>query len=173
MLDKLGKVLGDYLRIKLGQELRDQGHNLTGDLITSLEYRVRTTVGGIIVEFLSNNYGAYLNTGIPAYRIPYTPGGRRRGGTSMYIQGLIRYVERRIGLRGREAVGVAFAIARAHKREGMPTQASHRFSKNGRRTGWIDAVLKGEEKEIDRQVREFVGRELDVLFSNFFKQATA
>lgn len=171
MLDKLGKILGDYLVLKLGQELRSQGHSLTGDLIASLEYRVRSFAGRMVVEFLANDYGAYLNTGVPASRIPYTLRGRRRGGTSLYIQGLIRYVERRMGLRGREAVGVAFAIARAHKREGMPTRASYRFSRNGRRTGWVDVILKQEEAEIERQVREFVGRELDILFSNFIKQA--
>ncbi len=171
MLDRLGKILGEYLVLKLGQELRDQGHSLTGELITSLEYRVRTTAGSVVVEFLSNEYGAYLNTGVSSSRIPYTPGGKRRGGQSKYIQGLIRYVERRMGLRGREAVGVAFAIARAHKREGMPTRASYRFSKNGRRTGWVDVILKQESDEIERQVREFVGRELEILFLNFIKQA--
>lgn len=171
MLDRLGKILGDYLILKLGQELKEQGHNLTGDLIASLEYRVRSFAGRMVVEFLSNDYGAYLNTGVPASRIPYTPGGKRRGGKSQYIQGLIRYVERRMGLRGREAVGVAFAIARAHKREGMPTRASFRFSSNQRRTGWVDVILKQEEQEIEGQVRDFVGRELEILFTNFIKQA--
>jgi len=171
MLDKLGKVLGDYLIVKLGQELRDQGHNLTGDLIGSLEYRVRSSTGKMVVEFLANDYGVYLNTGVSASRIPHSPRGRRRGGTSLYIQGLIRYAERRMGLRGREAVGVAFAIARAHKREGMPTSASYRYSKNKRRTGWVDAILKQEEAEIERVVREFVGRELDILLTNFIRQA--
>jgi len=171
MLDRLGKILGEYLVIKLGQELREQGHSLTGALIESLEYRVRSFAGRMVVEFLSNDYGAYLNAGVPASRIPYTAGGKRRGGKSLYIQGLIRYVERRMGLRGREAVGVAFAIARAHKREGMPTRGSYQYSRNGRRTGWVDVILKQEEQEIERQVREFVGREMEILISNFIKQA--
>lgn len=173
MYAKLGIILGDYLVQKLGQELRDQGHSLTGDLITSLEYRVRETATGVTVEFIANQYGEYLNTGVSASRIPYTPRGPRRGGTSQYIQALIRYVERRMGLRGKEATGVAFAIARAHKREGMPTRASYRFSKNNRRTGWVDVVLKQEENKIQETVTEFVGRELEALFVNFIAQRQA
>ena len=54
MLDKLGTILGDYLVLKLGQELTDQGHKLTGALIASLEYRIRTTATGMTVDFLAN-----------------------------------------------------------------------------------------------------------------------
>jgi hypothetical protein len=171
MYNKLGTILGDYLTAKLGQELRDQGHSLTGDLIASLEYRVRASAGGVAIDFLANQYGEQLNTGVPANRIPYTPRGPRRGGTSKYIQALIRYVERRMGLRGKEATGVAFAIARAHAREGMPTRASYRFSANRRRTGWVDVVLKNNESEIERMVQEFVGAQLEVLLTQFIRQA--
>lgn len=172
MLDsRLGETIGEYLVLKLGQELRDQGHNLTGALISSLEYKVRATALTVTVDFLSNNYGEYLNAGVPASRIPYTPGGTRRGGSSKYIGALIRYVERRMGLRGREAVGVAFAIARAHKREGMPTRASYRFSRNNRRTGWVDAVLKQESVQVDEMVQDFVGRQLEILITEFVKAA--
>lgn len=171
MLSKLADILGQFLVLKLGKELADQGHRLTGSLIESLEYKVREKTAGVVVEFFVNEYGVYLNNGIPASRIPYTPGGKRRGGTSQYIQALIRYVERRMGLRGKEATGVAFAIARAHKREGMPTRGSFRYSKNGRRTGWVDAVLAEQAGVIDEMITEFMGRELNTLISNFIKQA--
>lgn len=173
MYAKLGHILGDYLVQRLGRELRDQGHSLTGDLIQSLEYKVRENATGVGIDFLANQYGEYLNTGVPASRIPYKPGGPKRGGTSKYIQALIRYVERRMGLRGKEATGVAFAIARRHSREGMPTRASYRFSKNSRRTGWVDVVIENETEKIEQTVTEFVGRELEALFFKFVTQKAA
>lgn len=167
MLDKLGKILGDYLVLKLGQELADQGHKLTGALIASLEYQVRTTATGMVVDFLANEYGEKLNTGIPASQIPKYPSA----GYLKLVLELTRYVERRMGLRGGLAKKVAGRIVRAWGREGMPTRASYRFSKNGRRTGWVDVILKQESDEIERQVRDFVGRQLEIVFSNFIKQA--
>lgn len=167
MLDKLGTILGDYLVLKLGQELTDQGHKLTGALIASLEYRIRTTATGMTIDFLANEYGEKLNTGIPASQIPKYP-------SAAYLRLVLeitRYVERRMGLRGGLAKKVAGRIVRAWGREGMPTRNSYKFAKNNRRTGWVDVILRQEESEIERMVADFVGRELEVLFSNFVKQA--
>ena len=171
---QLGAVLGEYLRNRLGQELLAQGHRLTGELISSLEYKIQTTANGLTLDFFASEYGTYLNTGVPASRIPYTPGRRGGGGgTSAYIQGLIRYTQRRMGLRGKEAVSAAFAIARKHKREGMPTRASFRFSSNNRRTGWVDIILEQDEQKINDIVQDWVGRELELLVSNFIAQKKA
>lgn len=169
---QLGTVLGEYLRNRLGQELLAQGHRLTSELISSIEYKVQTSANGLTLDFFASEYGTYLNTGVPANRIPYSP-GRRGGGTSAYIQGLIRYAQRRMGLRGKEAVSAAFAIARKHKREGMPTRASFQFSSNGRRTGWVDIILEQDEQKINTIVQEWVGRELELLVSNFIAQKKA
>lgn len=171
---QLGTVLGEYLRNRLGKELFAQGHRLTGELISSLEYKVQTAANGLTLDFFASEYGAYLNTGVPANRIPYSPGRRGGGGgTSAYIQGLIRYTQRRMGLRGKEAVSAAFAIARKHKREGMPTRASFQFSSNSRRTGWVDIILDEDEQKINTIVQEWVGRELELLVSNFIAQKKA
>ncbi len=173
--NKLGVILGEYLRLRLGQELADQGHRLSGELVSSLEYKVQTSANGLTLDFFASEYGVYLNEGVPANRIPYT--AKRRGsggrGTSAYIQGLIRYVQRRMGLRGKEGVSVAFAIARKHKREGMPTAASYRFSKNTRRTGWVDQIIEQSEERISEIVQEWVGNELEILISNYIQQAKA
>lgn len=169
---QLGTVLGEYLRNRLGQELLAQGHRLTSELISSIEYKVQTSANGLTLDFFASEYGTYLNTGVPANRIPYSP-GRRGGGTSAYIQGLIRYTQRRMGLRGKDAVSAAFAIARKHKREGMPTRASFQFSGNGRRTGWVDIILEQDEQKINTIVQEWVGRELELLVSNFIAQKKA
>jgi hypothetical protein len=166
--EKVGRSIGNWLKVRLAQELKDQGHHLTGSLISSLEEKVSITGGRMIIEMLGNDYGDPLNTGVPASRIPYTP-GQSRGATSKYIEGLIRFAERRFGLRGKEATSAAFAIARKHKREGMPTQGSYRYSSNGRRTGWIDVILADNDQELTNYVEEWVGQEVTILITNFSK----
>lgn len=163
------KVIGDYILMRLRREIKDQGHELTGSLSKSLEYVVETTVGGLVLNFYGNDYGEPLNTGVTAARIPYTP-GKARAPVSKYIQGLIRFVELRMSLRGKEAVGVAFAIARKHKREGMPTRGSFRFSTNGRRTRWVDAVIEDDRAKLDEFIAEQVQKEFEVLISNYVAQ---
>jgi hypothetical protein len=83
---------------------------------------------------------------------------------------LIRFVELRMNLRGKEAVSVAFAIARTHKRDGMPTRGSFRFSTNGRRTRWVDAVLEDERSKLDEFIAGEVQKEFEVLISNYVAQ---
>lgn len=162
-LDTLARQLGDYLIDKLRTEFVRQGHNLTGSLVASLEFKVSLLRGGFSIQFLANDYGVALNTGVPAERIPYTPGGARRGGTSKYIQGLIRFVQRRMQLRGKEATSAAFAIARKHAREGMPTRSSYRYSQNSRRTGWIDEVLKVNEVEAAKMVQDWAAEQMELI----------
>jgi hypothetical protein len=169
---RLGKVIGDYLIVRLGTELRDQGHSLTGELISSLEYQVQLTAKGMTVSFFASEYGQYLNTGVAAGRIPFSGISRLGGGkTSAYIQGLIRFVERRMNLRGKEGISVAFAIARAHKRDGMPTRGSFRYSKNGRRRGWVDTIITEDQDKIQSMVTEWTNREVTFLIHEFVKKA--
>ena len=166
--EKVGRTIANWLKVRLAQELRDQGHNLTGSLISSLEEKVTVAAGRLTIEMYGNDYGDPLNTGVPAARIPYTP-GQSRAATSKYIQGLIHFAERRFGLRGKEAISAAFAIARKHKREGMPTRGSYKYSSNGRRTGWIDVILADNDQELTSFVEEWVGTEVTILIQNFSK----
>lgn len=165
-----GRIIGDWLKIRLANELRNQGHNLTGALITSLETKVEQSGQTLVIQMWGNDYGEIVNKGVPAARIPYTPGGPKRGGTSKFIQALIRYAERRMGLQGKEAISAAFAIARKQKREGMPTRNSYQYSNNGRRTGWVDAALSENEAELNAFVDEWVSREVTLLIENFVKE---
>ena len=168
-LDKrIGDAIGGWLIVRLGQELTEQGHNLSGELIKSLEYQVRENAKGITISFLSSEYGEYVNRGVAADRVPF---GGGRGGTSKYIQGLIRFVERRMNLKGKEATSVAFAIARSHKREGMPTRGSYQYSRNGRRTGWVDTILTDDEQKIKDFVSDWVFQSVQILLFEYVKKA--
>lgn len=161
----VGTVIGDYLIGQIALMLSRKGHNLTGDLIKSLEFKVRTYADGLTLEFFSNEYGHYLNAGIPPSRIPYTPGRRRgqgsSGSTSKFIQGLIRYAQRRFGLRGREAISAAFGMATNMKRRGLTASR------------WLDEILEEQEEVITRLVEKWAGEELEKLVVSYVTQKIA
>lgn len=136
----------ENLKAKIQAELEQQGHRLTGSLEKSLQYTIKPVGDGYSAVMYSADYGIYLEFGVRSARIPYS-GRTGRGGKSKYIEGLTVYFQRR-GLPQREAQRAAFATAAVHKREGMPTRASFRFSRTGERTGYVRNVLTSNLDEI-------------------------
>jgi hypothetical protein len=156
------------IRDSLVKELTQQGHILTGKLRDSIELVSRETAKGFEIDGLFLSYGLPINTGVPASRIPYTPGsGRRR---SKYISGLIDFVrKRRLAVKESEVKGIAFAIARKQKMQGQPTKGSFKFTKNGRRSNWVDMGLKGVEAEIEKAIEDIWTEEILIGITNLSK----
>lgn len=153
-------IIGRDFALDLKSELREQGHYLTGALENSIESQIVFTGDGLALEISALDYLNPVNTGVPAENIPYNSGVRSGAGTSAYIQGLVNYVKKRMGVSNdKEALGIAFAIAKKHENEGMPTAASSRFSSNGRRTGALDRVI--ESIDVDAQLEAGISKELD------------
>jgi len=144
-----------------------QGHNLTGNAIQQLETRVIEAGNSTIIEGYVVDYMANINAGVTAANIPYSPGSGAR--SSKYIAGLIDYVKKRMGKSDREAKSIAFAIASRHKREGMPTKASARFSSTGKRTGFIEVALEGVEPELAQLIERGVEESINFVLESFFK----
>jgi hypothetical protein len=165
---KVAEAVMSLLQKELRDELKAQGHRLTGTLEQSIVYEVEKTPVGIVGTMYSEDYGLTVNFGVPASRIPYTSGGKR-GGTSLYIQGLIEFWEKR-GLADREAVGAAFATAAVHAREGMPTRASYRYSSTGDRTGFITAVVNRNMSRIEELIDEKFGAKLELRLAGEFNR---
>lgn len=162
-LEKAMKVLQGDLR----DELKEQGHYLTGKLHDSIQYEIEGSEHTVIANVECEDYGLAMEFGVPANRIPYTPGSGA-GGTSQYIQGLITFFEKR-GLQGREAIGAAFATARVQKREGMPTAGSYKFSRNGARKGFASTVLERDLNIIGKILEEQTGAFLQIEFAESVK----
>lgn len=148
-------------------EWKAQGHNLSGKAIRELETRIVEKGNVTIIEGYVIDYMANINSGVPASRIPYSPGSGAR--TSKYIDGLIDYVKRRMGKSDREAQRIAFAIASKHKREGMPTKASRRFSKTGKRTGFIEQALDNIEPQLAQLIEQGIEESINFVIDSFFK----
>ena len=162
-LEKIMKQLQKELR----KELRQQGHYLTGNLEQSITYEVKTTTSGYTGVMYAADYSIAINLGVRPEKIPY--GGRTgRGGKSLYIEGLISFFRRR-GLPEKAAQGAAFATATIHKREGMPSRSSFRFSKNGRRTGFVTQVIGGKTEQLAAILRANLAAVISVEFGRGFK----
>jgi len=163
------KTAMDEIRRGLVKELHAQGHHLTGALERSIQYEVRREAGRVTAIMTANDYGIFMEFGVPASRIPY--GGKRRGGgggKSKYIQGLVRFFELR-GVHGREALSAAFATARKQKREGMPTRGSYAFSSNNRRTGFVRNTLEQYLPKITEIVGREAGAVVDLVIAETIK----
>lgn len=146
---------------------RAQGHELTGKAAQELETRIVETTNGVTIDGFVVDYMVPNNTGVIPSRIPYSPGSG--AGSSKYIDGLINYVKLRMGKSDKEAKSIAFAIASKHKREGMPTKASARFSSTGKRTGFIDEALDGKEAEFAVLIELAVEEAVNVTVMNFYQ----
>jgi hypothetical protein len=132
------EIISDLIKQDISTKLKEQGHNNTGSLLNSISYKITQTADSIITDFYMNNYGNIVDFGVRANRIPYRRGSGAK--KSKYIDGLINYFQSK-GLSDAESKRAAFATATIHKREGMPTKASSRFSKNGERTGFVTKVI--------------------------------
>jgi hypothetical protein len=161
MIEQLVKILSDFIFKQLAVELERQGHKLTGALLESFEAKIqKKTEDTLTIDFLMLNYGLSLNNGIKPEKIPYTIGGPPRGGTSKYIEGLIKFAKLRFSADQRRATQIAFAIATKQKREGYPLTG---------KIGFIDNVLNGDEGAIAGLIEERFKASLELLIEEFTK----
>lgn len=145
--DALTEVM-QYLQEQLRERLEKQGHRLTGKAIRTMEFTVDVKNGVGVGEIEMEFYAKFLERGVSRDRIPFS-GRSGRGGTSKYIQALADFFRKR-GVPEREVLRAAFATAHKHKREGVPTRASGRFSRDtgNSRTGFITRTMEESQEAI-------------------------
>ena len=166
-LQKLADDISTLAISVVATEWRAQGHELTGSAVKQMETMIRFEINTLVIEGLVPDYMAINNQGVPANKIPYYPGSGNK--TSKYISGLIDYAKKRMGKSDKEAKSVAFAIASKHKREGMPTKGSVRFSTTGKRTGFIEQALdKNSQKFIDL-IEASIRFSVEATIESFYK----
>ena len=161
------------LKLSLQKKLDDRGHGKkeTSKLIQSIEYETAQIAEIFISSMYGEDYGVFVESGVKAGRIPFSGSRRRgRGGKrkSEYIQGLIRFFQFKLRKSEKEAKAAAFATAHVHKREGMSTIKSRRFSKDGKRNGFISDVLSENEKEIFGVLEQRIGDKIDANIQQIY-----
>lgn len=155
--------LGEVIRKEVEKVLTEQGHVLTGKVFENVDSIVKVIQDGFALEGHYQDYSIYLHKGVRADRIPYTPGSGRKH--SLYIEALKQYAKHR-GMSNPDRA--AFAIANAHKREGMPTKASSRFSQTGERLNFLDHALN--EDKVGIQVERIVHEAIEVIMNNMLSE---
>jgi hypothetical protein len=166
-LQKLADEISMLAISVVANEWRLQGHELTGSAVKQMETMVRMEINTLIIEGFVPDYMAINNSGVTAARIPYTPNSGRP--PSKYISGLIDYVKRRMGKSDKEAKGIAFAIASKHKKEGMPTKTSARFSKTGKRTGFIEQALDKNSQKFVELIENAITFSVEATIESYYK----
>jgi hypothetical protein len=170
MLEELQKLADNISALAIeviAMEWRAQGHELSGSAVKQMETFVKFEINTLVIEGLVPDYMAINNSGVTAARIPYTPNSGRP--PSKYISGLIDYVKRRMGKSDKEAKGIAFAIASKHKKEGMPTKGSVRFSTTGKRTGFIEQALDKNSPKFIELIENAITFSVEATIESYYK----
>lgn len=128
--------IAEEVKQLIRDEWDKQGHDMTGAFKKQLTHEIVESgdkINILIIDGTERGYGRILNVGVPASAIksPYAPGR---------IAGLTNFVKLRMGLDGKEARSVAYAIATKHAQQGMPLPGTERFSQTGQRTEFVQAI---------------------------------
>lgn len=156
---RLGEQVGEVVKKAVKQAFIMQGRSLTGALVNSIDYSVNATVTSAFIEFTLLDYGMILNYGVPANRIPYSPGSGAK--SSKYIDGLKLYAKLRFNANDKEAERIAFAIARKHKKFGMPLD---------KKIGAVQNGIDDSKDEVEALISEALTEVINVLFLSSFAE---
>ena len=159
MLNAIGETINRAIIAKW----IEKGHHLSGAFESGLHYKI-TEGNPILIEGFGAKYAKYMERGVKAANVPFTPPSGR-GGKSAYIEGLARYAVARMGLSGKEALGAAFAIAHKHKKLGI------RIRERGQGSKFLSEALKDPaiDRVIDKEMDLYLGKKVDGVFNKYFK----
>lgn len=159
--DDLGYVVS-LIHLELKTKLETQGHGKRGnsDLINNIHQEIKEQANKIISETYMMYYWEFVEKGVSASNIPYTPNSGRKN--SKYIEGLIKFWRKK-GLGVKEAKKASFATAKKHKKEGMPTAGSFGFSNDGTRLNFLRDTLDEQEARIFQLLEDRIGQSSLIL----------
>lgn len=149
--------VANFIENELKKELVTQGHKASKKLLNSIQVEFKKNpeprIEGRFLE-----YGVQLDTGQPK-------------GTIVPIKDLLKWFRyTRINAKGFQAVRVARNIQNAIRRQGSPTRGSYKFSKNGRRTGWVSHTLKVNQPKIAESIRAAAKKQIEIIIVNIARQ---
>lgn len=140
------------LRKQLRLELRNQGHHNTGALEASFTSEVTQNGDVVKLEGYALDYGGILND------------GTRPEKASMSQFPFVKNFFLSKGVPDKKAGAYAAMTIKKWMQEGMSTKASARFSKTGKRLGFIGIV----EENIGEKLDSAVFHELDKIINEEF-----
>lgn len=135
-------------------EFKKQGHSLTGKTENSFEVNVQEFGGVTVARVFVSEVALYQNYGVKAEKIPFRLGSGAK--SSKFVEGLIQFWKLRKGLDDKEALSAAIATARKHKKEGMHTNDSLKYSQTGERINSLNNRFKTIEQQIENGIDSIV-----------------
>ena len=157
-IKKTLKEAGKILANALSKELESQGHRASSTSSIIDSFRVKAT--DRFVEITTDkSYANVLQTGI------------RKGGKFPNREAIEDWVRKKGFARNEtEVKQIAYAVGLKIQKEGVPTNESFRHSKNGRRIGFIDQVLKENEDNITEMIMNALTFDVEVMFNKLPKE---
>lgn len=139
----------DLAILALQEELDNQNHNATGTLSNGIKARTAVFPDGAKGTVSTYLYGGAVNFGVPASKFKF--GGKK------HINTLIKWIgDKGIAPKGGNAKKFAWAIVKKHAKDGIPTRESYKFSRNGKRLGFMTDALTVAEQVIENTVPDNV-----------------
>lgn len=142
-------LIGATIATSLVQELTQQGHVATGALVRSVIAVTQEMLDGIETSISHLKYGVELNTGIPASKVP-------RGGSAEYsilLNNLIKWIRFKKLVHGAsKEYRFARNIIRKAQKTGFPTPGAYKFTRNTRRTRWIDYTVSTYQVKWEQKI---------------------
>jgi len=149
------KFINEFIR----KEMVDQGHHLRGDMEDSLQAETFKQKKAEVMEGFAIHYTQFVNEGFPPESASFKQ-----------VPFLIEYFIKRgypvASTSGVDATSLAFATVKKWMKEGMPTQASKRFSKTGSRTNMIENAFVGNDNRLD----EFMSNGFDFVVDEQYRK---
>lgn len=163
-------LIGVEIVKQLALELEQQGHKVTGNLARSIIAATQKIMDGAELSVSHLSYGVELNTGIPASKVP-----RSGAAYGNLLFDLVKWIRlRKLAFGAAQAYRFANNIIRKAQKTGFPTPGAYRFTRNTRRTGWIDYVVKTYQVDWEDKIAEagegLVDNYLDALFESIERQ---
>lgn len=143
------------IRDGLQHELVQQGHRLTGGLADSMEITYSQDSDSFRGHIQARDYAVYIDAGVAPNRVRYP------------IRIMIEYFILR-GLPRKEATSAAYATRAVHRREGIPSRGSYRFSLNGHRKGFISRGVRSVMDRVQEAFESALGASVDLEVQNIF-----
>lgn len=136
-------------------ELRLQGHYLTGALEASLRAMEISENGKLVLTAGALGYLEDLEHGIPANEISID---------AKSVAEMTGYVTLRMGYTGKYATKVAIAILRKQQKEGNPTRGSYAYTKTGFRTEAVSDTFADHQPKYIAMIDDAAIGSLDKSF---------
>ena len=158
-------AIGEHINKRIIAKWIEKGHHLSGVFESKLRYEI-TEGNPILIEGFGAKYAKYMERGVRAKTVrAKLYDGTKHAETSLYIEALAKYAQRRMNVSKKESLGVAFAIARKHMKFGI------RIQDNGMGSKFLSEALKNPDidRVIDKETDLYLGRKVDGVFNKYFK----